>query len=74
MIALAIAASRPCGEQWLVSIYDDGTVLRVDFARGTDEALSLSFAMARDEVEHTAFYPIVCQFLRRRWPGGVTPS
>lgn len=75
-VALAIDVSRPIGEHWFVTIYEplDGVIVRFDFARGTELTHSLSFALDNDDVEHTALYRIVYQFLRHTWPGGIQPS
>lgn len=75
-VALAIEVSRPEDERWLVTICEplDGAIVRFDFVRGTEMAHSLSFALDNDDLEHTALYRIVYQFLRSAWPGGIHPS
>ena|SRR5688572_13183870 len=75
IIALAIEATRPFGEYWFVSTREiaGGAVLRFDFARGTEAPHSLSFVTESDDLEHEAFYQIVCQFLRRKWRAESSP-
>lgn len=76
IIALALDASRPLGEQWLVTTHGfiDATVIEFDFARGTEAAHSLTFLPEDDDADHALLYRMVAKFLCTTWPGGIVPS
>ena len=76
IIALAIDASRPSGEQWFVTTHDlaGTTAIRLEFARDFEGSHGLTFLPESDDDQHTVLYRIVAQFLRRNWPGGLEPS
>ena len=67
IIRQAIEASRPAGQRWTVTTHEPaGRGLHsIDFVRATEASQSLTLDLTGDDVRHSSFYRIVCQFLQR---------
>ncbi len=70
IIREVLANVRPTGEHWTVTAHavGDQTLLRFDFARGSDAPHWFTFDAASDDASHRAYRKVLSQFLRVTWP------
>ena len=63
---------RPAGERWAVTMAETETTVRLEFARDTDAARSLTIASDGDDERHAQLLRLVCQCVWAHWPKHVT--